>query len=52
MRKLLVQEAGPGAAAIDDELAVYWRATPVKFRRLRAQSRRGRGLGELEEGGE
>jgi hypothetical protein len=37
---------------IDGGLAGYWRATPAKFRRKEAKSRRGRGIGELEEGGE
>jgi hypothetical protein len=44
-----------GAAGVDEfvgEHAGYWRATPVKFQRRRAQSRRGRGIGELEEGEE
>jgi hypothetical protein len=44
-----------GAAGVDEfvgELAGYWRAAPAKFRRRRARSRRGRGIGELEERGE
>ena len=42
----------PGMDEIDGGLAGYWRATPAKFRRRKAKSRRGRGIGELEEGGE
>jgi hypothetical protein len=48
----LVPTASLEVDRIDDGDELRVRQTPVKFRRWRAKSRRGRGIGELEEGGE